>query len=539
MKKLILLLSFVFLVLVGGTVTAQDDALMARLEEYATNLPTGYGAIRLPDFQTLLIENPDVVLLDVREAETEYAVGHLEGSFNVPIRTITQNLNLLPDLDATIIVICKGGARAVLSSASLQILGYTNVRFLVGGYDGWVAEELPVTTDPFVVEPATAPEIDPAVFAAVDAYLTELPEGYGLVSSANLLVELAENPPLLIDVRPAEDFAAEYIEGAQNIWIDEFWANRDQLPADKDTAIVVYCASGVRGGIVTVMLNLMGYTNVRNLSGGLNAWKTANNPTIVAEPTFDMAVALTDYFAGLPETFNAIRIADLKAELDAQAELTLVDVRSADEFAEGFIPSAINIPLTELTSHLDMLPNLDAPIVVYCGSGHRSAMVMMTLNMLGYTNVRSMLSGFAAWTGAEYPTTTDVVAVEAGTAPTFDADVFALADAFIKSIPEGYWVVSAANLSIELVENPPMLVDVRTEGEYGNGYIAGAVHIPLTDFMARVAELPMDANIVVYDNPTHRSTMALVALRLLGYENVRALGGGTGGWEKAGFTLEK
>lgn len=539
MKKLVLLFSLFLLVFVGGIVSAQDDALNTRLGEYATHLPQGYNVVRLADFQALLIDNPDVLLVDVREV-SEYEAGHLENAVNIPIRTLTQNLNQLPDLDAPMVIICKGGGRAMLAAVSLQILGYTNVKAFWGGFDAWVAEELPVSMDVFTFEVGTAPEFDPEVFAAVDAYITNLPQGFGFIPPADLAVALVENPPVLIDVRSADELKENgYIEGATNIWINEFWANIDQLPEDKDAFIVVYCGVGIRGTIAMVIMNLLGYTNVRNLSGGFNGWVAANNPIVAPEPVLDMTVALTDYFAGLPETFNAMRVDDLKAEMEANTEMVLLDVRTADEFAEGFIPGAINIPLNEVTDHLDMLPNLDANIVVYCGSGHRSAIVMMTLNMLGYTNVHSLLSGYGAWAAGENPTTTDVVMVEPGVAPTFDEAIFAVADEFIKAIPQGYWTVRPADLSVELAENPPFLVDVRTTDEFANGFIAGALHLPLPELMSRLAEIPTDVPVVLYDNPTHRSTMALVALRLLGYENVRVLAGGTGGWEKAGFTLEK
>ena len=41
---------------------------------------------------------------------------------------------------------------------------------------------------------------------------------------------------------------------------------------------MVYCAVGQRGGIAMVTLQLLGYTNVKNLVGGFNAWKAANLP---------------------------------------------------------------------------------------------------------------------------------------------------------------------------------------------------------------------------------------------------------------------
>lgn len=547
MRKFVYVLLILSLALPNLFVLAQDEAVVSRLEAFATVLPDeGYGTIALDALNVLLVEQ-DVTLLDIREVE-EYEAGHLEGSFNVPIRTLPQNLNLLPDLNAPIVVICKGSSRAVLAATSLRLLGYTNVKFLSGGYDAWVAAEMPVTTEPYTVEAGTAPEFDPAVFAAVDAYLSNLPQGYGLVSPQNLAVELVENPPLLIDVRSADEWAnGGYIEGAQHIWINEFFARQDEWPADKDAPIVIYCGVGVRGGIATVMLNLMGYTNVRNLSGGLTAWKAAELPVVGlpeadAEPEaeeLDVATLLADYVAGMPETFNALRPADLKAEIDAGTDMLIVDVRTADEYAEGFINGAINIPLNDLTENLNLLPELDENIVVVCGSGHRSAIATATLNLLGYENVRSMMSGTSSWAAADYELSTDVPEYTGGTAPEFNDELLSTLDAFITSIPAGYYTVRAADLGAELIDNPPVLIDVRTDGEWAAGHIEGATHLTFRDFIADQDQWPTDmsAAIVVYDNPTHRSSMAMTFLRLLGYENVRALGGGVGAWTNAGLPL--
>jgi rhodanese-related sulfurtransferase len=545
MKKFaVLFLLLVALVLPGVMVMAQEaavaDLVTERVTEWGSALPQGYGVTKVEDLLVGLSER-DIVLLDVREA-AEYEAGHIEGAFNVPIRTLGQNLDLLPDLNAEIMVICKGGARASYASAALQFLGYTNVKILAGGNDAWVGEELPVATEAYMPEAGTAPEIAPELVEIADAALSGLPEGFALVSATNLAAELVETTPFLIDVRSNDEFATGTIEGAQHLWINEFAARLDELPEDKDANIVVFCASGYRGGIAAVMLDVLGYTNVRNLSGGLNAWKAASLPIFGApeETTapvagFEPVAFFTEYVAALPGSFGAVRPADLKAELDGGATPLLVDVRTADEYAEGYIAGAINVPINELADNLNLLPDLDADIVVYCGSGHRSALALTALNTMGYTNVRSMISGFGAWTGAGYEASQEPVEVVAGTAPAFDPAALELAAGFLSSIQPGYWTVKPADLNVELVENAPVLIDVRTDAEWADGYIAGAQHIPFRDFMTRLAELPQDmtANIVIYDNPTHRSSMALAMLRMLGYENVRALGGGFGAWTKA------
>lgn len=542
MKKFLFLFLIAMLVMPVWVATAQDTVIVERLEAYNSSLPKGNGTTSIEDFNTMLMEK-EVVLLDIRQPE-EFEVGHIPGSINIPIRELGQNLNLLPDLNADIMVICKVGGRSMLAMTALNVLGYSNARMLKGGYDAWVAAGMETTTEAVVPEAGTAPEIDPVIFEAVDTYLSTLPEGFSIVQAKDVAVELTENPPILIDVRSQEEWDKDgYIEGAQHIWITELMSRRDEWPADKNANIVLYCGGGFRGGIGTVIMELMGYTNVRNMWGGMGAWKAAELPFVGGETVeaaeFSLDQYLADYVSALPETFNAMRVQDLADAIAAGEEMLIVDVRTADEFAEGHIEGSINIPVNELTQSLNLLPNLDQNLVIVCGSGHRSAVAMTALNLLGYTNVRSMMSGISAWTKAELPVTDVVVEAEAGTAPTFAPDVMTVVDGFITDIPQGYYTVRAADLSAELIDNPPVLLDVRTDSEWSNGFIEGATHLQLRDFVASIGEWPQDkaAPIVIYDNPTHRSSMALVLMRLMGYENVRVLGGGVGGWTAAELPL--
>ena len=68
-----------------------------------------------------------------------------------------------------------------------------------------------------------------------------------------------------------------YIEGAVNIPVREVLNNLDKLPA-LDEPIVIYCGFGSSRRMMFSALKLLGYTNVRNLGGGLGGWKKANLP---------------------------------------------------------------------------------------------------------------------------------------------------------------------------------------------------------------------------------------------------------------------
>ena len=80
----------------------------------------------------------------------------------------------------------------------------------------------------------------------------------------------------------------------------------------------------------------------------------------------------------------------------------LLDVRTAEEFAEGHVPGAKNIPVGELEAHLADIPK-DRPVVVYCHVGGRAALASSRLRERGYTNVSEMQGSMTAWEAQKLP----------------------------------------------------------------------------------------------------------------------------------------
>ncbi|MCD4686551.1 MAG: rhodanese-like domain-containing protein [Anaerolineae bacterium] len=236
-------------------------------------------------------------------------------------------------------------------------------------------------------------------------------------------------------------------------------------------------------------------------------------------------------------------MSDLSVEMiDKGDALVVVDVRQPEEYAAeaGHLPGAFNIPLRDLAKNLDALPNVDAEIVVYCGSGWRSVYAMTALQVAGYTNVRSMSGGFRAWTAEEFAVETESVEAMHGEAPALDVDVLAAVDAALSGIPEGWAGITADNLNIKLIEDAPdLLIDVRTPGEWADGYIPGATHMTLQELVSFADVLPadLDADIVVYCKAGHRGNMAATILRVMGYTNVLNLGGGFTAWAGAEYEV--
>ena len=94
-----------------------------------------------------------------------------------------------------------------------------------------------------------------------------------------------------------------------------------------------------------------------------------------------------------------------KASSMTQKGFMLIDVRSPEEHAAGFIPGTdLNIDFREIkTRHREIGVPLDEHIVVYCQSGHRSNIAAETLADLGYTHVYNVRGSMNAWVEAGYP----------------------------------------------------------------------------------------------------------------------------------------
>lgn len=86
---------------------------------------------------TQMKNDPSILLIDVRTVEEFNDDGRIEGSVNIPLHTLpNQVAKALPNKDAKIFIICYSGARASDAVNILKRLGYTNV-FNIGGVASW------------------------------------------------------------------------------------------------------------------------------------------------------------------------------------------------------------------------------------------------------------------------------------------------------------------------------------------------------------------------------------------------------------------
>ena len=97
---------------------------------------------------------------------------------------------------------------------------------------------------------------------------------------------------------------------------------------------------------------------------------------------------------------------DVKAKLDAGETFVLIDVREESEYAAGHIPGAVHLSKGVIERDVEQkYPDKNAPLVLYCGGGFRSALSADNLRKMGYTNVISMDGGMRGWRDKKYPET--------------------------------------------------------------------------------------------------------------------------------------
>ena len=99
---------------------------------------------------------------------------------------------------------------------------------------------------------------------------------------------------------------------------------------------------------------------------------------------------------------------DIKKRLDAGEKMILVDTREDTEWARGHVPGAIHLSKGVIERDIEKtVPDKNAPLVLYCGGGFRSALAADNLQKMGYKNVISMDGGWRGWTEAAFPVAKD------------------------------------------------------------------------------------------------------------------------------------
>ena len=189
------------------------------------------------------------------------------------------------------------------------------------------------------------------------------------------LAELLARKALVIDTRPAADYAARHTAGTINMpFTSSFvsWAGW-LVQGDEVYLIVDDATASARLEELTRSLALIG---VDRITGYFDPSAVTGRATI-------------------PQ----MSVDELRAR---EREVTVVDVRNASEWDAGHIAGALHIPLGYLGDRTAEIP-AGKPVVVQCQSGGRSAIAASILERAGFTSVANLTGGLTAWVAAGLP----------------------------------------------------------------------------------------------------------------------------------------
>jgi hydroxyacylglutathione hydrolase len=186
----------------------------------------------------------------------------------------------------------------------------------------------------------------------------------------------------LLDVRTSAAYGTGHVPGSVNIGLSgqlASWAG-SLLPADRPIVIVADDAGQAQEA--AVRLARVGLENVAGyLDGGVAAWDRSGRP-----------------LATVPQ----VAVDELAALLRETPSLQVVDVRRPAEYAAGRVPGAVSRPLDRLERTLGGLDPA-RPTAVLCAGGYRSSAATGVLLRHGFADLRNVVGGMAAWSGAGLP----------------------------------------------------------------------------------------------------------------------------------------
>lgn len=481
-------------------------------------------AIALAELDALHESRTEWALLDVREAG-EADRGHLFGATFLPRRQIELRLgDLVPDRMTTLVLYDEGGPRAALAAATLERLGYRNVRVLSGGTAAWLAAGRSLTT---------GSNVPSKLFGELVHEHDHVPQ----LSAGTLKAwQDAGRAHLVCDIRTPDEYAVARIPGAYGA----FGVDLARLGADlraRAVPIVVHCAGRTRSIIACQSLRALGVPDVYALENGTMGWQLAGFALekgpgrAVLEPSPASAaegeLGTRTLAAGVGvQSIDASGVEAWRAErAGGTANVYLLDVRQLAEYTNGHIAGSIAVPGGLAIQRTDeFAPVRNARIVLIDDREARAHLTAYWLHRAGRDRVYVFKDGIEAWraSGRE------------------------LVQGRGRSEPLGWHAAQTGTQSITCgalaaAQHAPLVIDVDTSRYFKAARVPGARWVPYGWLETRIAThaSALDASIVLTCHDGVLSTFAAANLARLGYTSVCTLQGGVAAWTKQGLPTER
>ena len=320
----------------------------------------------------------------------------------------------------------------------------------------------------------------------------------------------------LLDARHEAVFATGHPLFAANMAADRIALEAEVRLPRKDVAIVLY--DNGEGLVATgaERLTALGYSNIRELSGGLQGWKAAG---------YELFEDVNSYAKAFGELVEARRhtpslaAEEVNALITSGANIQILDVRRFDEYATMNIPGSISVPGAELVLRAGRAaPDPETTIIVNCAGRTRSIIGTQSLINAGVTNkVRALRNGTIGWTLAKQT-------LEHGSGRRGEIGAIEGAEANARDVAyrAGVRHIGADEMAALQAQTDRTLYrfDVRSEEEYTAGHLAGFRHYAGGQLVQEIdmAAPVRGARIVLTDHRRIRADMTASWLAQMGWE---------------------
>jgi rhodanese-related sulfurtransferase len=327
----------------------------------------------------------------------------------------------------------------------------------------------------------------------------------------------------LLDVRHEAVFATGHPLFAANMAAGRIELEAEARMPRKDAPIVLYDDAEGLVAVAADRLKALGYSNIRQLDGGLQGWKQAG---------FELFQDVNSYAKAFGELVEARRhtpslaAEEVSALIANGANIQILDVRRFDEYATMNIPGSISVPGAELVLRAGRAaPDSDTTIIVNCAGRTRSIIGTQSLINAGVTNkVRALRNGTIGWTLARQN-------LEHGSDRRGEIGAIAGGEANARDVAyrAGVRHIGADEMAAlqAQADRTLYLFDVRSEEEYTAGHLAGFRHYPGGQLVQEIdmAAPVRGARIVLTDNLRVRADMTASWLAQMGWETYVLEGG--------------
>jgi rhodanese-related sulfurtransferase len=344
------------------------------------------------------------------------------------------------------------------------------------------------------------------------------------VTASHIRIALLRRDEIaLLDVRHEAAFATGHPLFAANMAADRIALEAETRLPRKDVQIVVYDAGEGLAAVASDCLRALGYTDIRELDGGLGAWQAAG---------YELFQDVNSYAKAFGELVESRRHTpslsadEVSALIASDANIRILDVRRFDEYTTMNIPGSISVPGAELVLRAGRAaPDPDTTIIVNCAGRTRSIIGTQSLINAGVTNkVRALRNGTIGWTLAKQD-------LEHGSDRRGEIGAVAGADANARDVAyrAGVKRLTLEEMTALQAQTHRTLYrfDVRAAEEYAAGHLPGFRHYPGGQLVQEIdmAAPVRGARIVLTDNMGVRADMTASWLAQMGWETYVLDGG--------------